>query len=162
MNKTKAHKTLQAYQKRRFEYIDIWQIAELKLKVYTIKTGELNSDFSHVMDLAQTHVKHNLPKAIEKERFENNGLGFVIIHFGDQHIWLLTHWWADENICCQQMAHSEVDNCKFKNVDHWPLHACVWEHKIINHEHQLWIDTLLNNDSDPNSYLKRHMQNGDY
>jgi len=134
---------------------------DLKLKVYAILSSHLPGDFVPPTEEAKSYVSENLLSAVNKEG-NSCKLGFVIIHYSKGQNWLLLHWWAQEDICCQIMAHSKEYPIKFSSINHRPIHACIWENMIINHENKAWIKLMLNENPNSIDYLKDRFADGWY
>lgn len=149
------------YVKRKFKYLEEWDVADLKLKIYTVINTQLPNDFMPPTAAVHKYMTQNLPQAVKNEG-NSHDLGFVIIHCNHEHTWLLIHWWAHDDICCQLMALSNDHSSEFKSVDHRPLHACIWENKIINHENQAWSEAVLNRHPNTAEYLNMRFEDGNY
>jgi len=88
------------------------------------------------------------------------GLGFAILHRGEAGNWLLMHWWAHGDICCQRLAHAPHDGPGFRDLSDRPLMACVWELPVIAAERAAWIDTMMTGTPDPDGYVARTIAEG--
>ncbi len=88
------------------------------------------------------------------------GLGFVILHRGDAGSWLLMHWWAHGDICCQLLGHAAPGATAFDDVSARPLMACVWELPVIAAERAAWVDTMLSGAPDADGYIARTVTDG--
>lgn len=148
------------YQPRNFRTLGEWQAGDLRLKAYEISTGADGVCEELVTRAARTAETQAVPAA--KEEGECHGLGFAILHVGTSAIWLLTHWWAHNEICCLQMSRADPDGIEFESVAHRPLMACVWELQIIKHEGRAWRRTMLSETHSPLAYLADRLPDGRY
>lgn len=149
---------LTPYVKRHFSSLGIWQAGKFRVKVTAIRCepGDMRTELKQK---AQKFVNLRLPELAEREGDHHN-LGFVVIHQGKDATWLLMHWWAHGEICCQELA-AAVGEGEFRTVEA-PFHACVWEHLAINHEHQAWVRTMLTSVPSADTYLADVMAEDEY
>ena len=71
------------------------------------------------------------------------GVGFAILHKGDEGLWLLLHWWLEGGIATHILWRSDVDG-EAKFVPAQPLlMACVWELGLIDFERRTWMETAM-------------------
>ncbi len=126
------------YEQREFKSLKDWAIGRQRLKVYGISIVGESRINDELIASARSYADNVLPGAAEAEG-EIAGPGYCILHPGDMGIWLLIHWWAHRDICCQRMALAPKGTTSFAGQDDRPLHACVWEQVVISHERDAWI-----------------------
>ncbi len=147
------------YQARQFQQLGVWVASPLRLKAYGItrRPGQPTPG-QELQYAAQRHLS-GLPPVAEAEG--HHGLGFVVLHEGEQGSWLLMDWWAHTDICCQRLSHAEPGSAEFVPVDR-PLLACVWESVVLSFERDAWVSTMLTTSPDPEAYLDTRLPNGAY
>jgi len=149
---------LTKYETRHFEFLRVCKAGGLRVKITGIRCGVGSMDDA-LVDRAEKHIRHLLPVAAALEG-DHHELGFAVLHEGVHTTWLLMHWWAHGEICCQELA-AAVGDGAFETIA-VPFHACVWENVVLNHEHQAWVSTMLNGAPDPEKYLNDVMVEGEY
>ncbi|KJF70117.1 hypothetical protein [Agrobacterium arsenijevicii] len=139
------------YSPRSVEYLGLWDVGHIKLKIYGVVAAgkELTSS---MIDDAKAFVVQDLPPLVSAEG-DDNGLGFVIIHPGDLGISVLAHWWIQGSVLCQHIRRTLWGADRPMNTATRPVIACVWELGLINAEQQLWRDTMMTGQPDAGSYL---------
>lgn len=133
----------------------------MTVKLYSIRRDERVIP-SGWLDRVRAHVAKHLHPEAEKEG-DHYDLGFAVVHAGEQGVWLLMHWWAHADICCQRMVSARLESAPvmsdFSPVER-PFHACVWEAVVINHEYRAWVGSMLTADPDPDRYLRDVLPDG--
>ena len=89
--------------------------------------------------------------------------GFVILHRGEEAVWLLLHWWMEGGILTERLWRRPLAGeaaRAFEPVDR-PLMACVWELVPIAFERDAYVATLMNGGSE-RDYLARTLAEGWY
>lgn len=152
---------LSPYRARNFVFQGCVESGPMRIKFYAIRRSQ---DAIPTAWLAQTreHIRDHVHAGAEREG-DHYDLGFAVVHVGEQGVWLLMHWWAHADICCQLMASARIEGPtsigEFQTVEN-PFHACVWESIVINHEHRAWVRSMLTEDPDPESYLRDVLPDG--
>jgi len=93
----------------------------------------------------------------------NGRSGFVILHRGEDAVWLLLHWWMDGGILTERLWRRPLAGegaGGFEPVDR-PLMACVWELVPIAFERDAYVATVMNGGSE-SDYLARTLAEGWY
>jgi hypothetical protein len=146
------------YEPRHFRYHGVRKSDGLDYKLYSIGCRAIGAR-AELVQQAEALAERELAAAAEAEG-GHHGLGFVILHEGQVGTWLLLHWWAHEDILCQQMYRWD-DSGAFAKTDR-PLHGCVWEGVVITHEHKAWISHVLRGAPDAEAYLMDALPDGVY
>lgn len=148
------------YKTRPVRFLDLVEHAGWRIKVYGIRFSE-NSDEETpdplIVKLAQQAMLEELPQpAVTNSRY---GVGFLIIHQGQERNWLLLDWWYDQEIIKQHLFSSPIDVPDDVTRAESDLLACTWELAVHGFERQAWIDTVLNNPAGPDleAYLNQHL-----
>ncbi|MEO1041402.1 MAG: hypothetical protein AAFX52_03855 [Pseudomonadota bacterium] len=150
------------YQSRVFTAHDLWRINDLALKVYMIKKRETQVSTETIQCTAEQYAHDHLPVLREKEG-SDHGLGYAILHLGELCNWLLIHWWAHQDIALGTLASADdLFNARFVSRDHQRFHACVWEHVVIDHERNAWVENMMTADPNAEAYLNDRLKNGVY
>lgn len=142
---------VELYRPRAVAHLGIWEIGDLKLKVYGVVADGKELTASMIDD-ANSFVRHDLPPLVAAEGGDN-GLGFVIIHPGDLGISILAHWWIQGSVLCQHIRRTIWGADKPMDTVTRPVIACVWELGLVNAEQQIWRDTMMTDRPDAGSYL---------
>lgn len=120
------------YRNRRTWLLEVADISNLQLKIYGI-CGEGKEIQPSTVINAKSFIKSNVDFAADAK------YGFVVLHHGEEAMWLLVDWWV-EDILHQQLSYAPVDD-----VDNFqagpPNHemACVWELLVTAHERDAWV-----------------------
>lgn len=92
--------------------------------------------------------------AARTERFHEHRLGFVVLHAGEDALWLLVERWIDGAILCQHLFSAPVEGpFEFTNRSGGDLCFCVWEGAVVDFERRAFRDTMMRDEPDPAGYL---------
>jgi hypothetical protein len=149
------------YAPRAFRFEEVWEIDGMNLKTYLITRSGTETISNEMLRNARAYIELTLP-AIRQQEGPDHGLGYVILHAGEMGNWLLIHWWAFEDIAMRMLASADIGKTQFKSEDHRRFHACVWEHVIIDHERNAWVETMMTDEGDPHRYLQAALTDGAY
>ena len=103
------------YQPRRFQQLGLWAPGPLQLKAYGTTWRDQPGPPVDLQQAARVQLSKMLPAYAEAEG--HHGLGFAVLHEGQQGSWLLMDWWAHSHICCQLVAHAPEGSLQFTPVD---------------------------------------------
>ncbi len=78
--------------------------------------------------------------------------GFIVLHLGEDSVWLLVHWWVDD-ICCQRLLTASMAEPQVFRHAPADLMACVWELHVIDHERRAWARNVLGGEGGLPAYL---------
>lgn len=151
------------YAPRRIAHIDTWRTADHAIKVYGIHrdpnwTSPILSDA--VIASARAAVQDVLTPHARDER--SYGLGFCIVHVGEEAVWLLVDWWISGGIVCQQMLSAPLAQPDRFTPVSTPALACVWELVVTAHERNAWVRHMLTAKPNPPAYLEDILPAGPY
>ena len=110
-----------------------WRPDGLAIKPYTIARDGADAPSLALIGTARRIAETEIPKAAAYDT-GHHGLGFAILHEGEEAIWLLLHWWAHGDICCRALFRADSGTLEFEDVSKRSLMACVWELRVIDHE----------------------------
>lgn len=151
------------YLPRRIAPIDTWRTTHHAIKVYGIHRDPDAAPpllSAPVIDAAQAAVHRVLDEHADQAR--SHGLGFCIVHVGEEAVWLLVDWWVSGGIVCQRMLSAPLaDPSHFIPVS-TPALACVWELVITAHERNAWVRHMLTTAPDSGAYLNDLLPSGQY
>ena len=140
-----------AFTPRRTLVIDTVSMQGWQLKVHAITMRGPLPDSVVAAALAQ--MEPELPEV------EAPGVGFVIIHDGEQAVWLLCNHWHDDIIIQTVHRAGHTNPTKFVPVPRGGPTACVHELKIHYHEAHALIDHILTPpEPDVQAYLADHFR----
>lgn len=139
------------YAARSMRCEDVWHSGSSTLKLYTI-TATPEPMSAGAMDAGREIVDGD---------GSANGVGFVILHRGEEALWLLLHWWMPGGILAERLWSSPLEGpIAFEPRDR-PLMACVWELVPIAFERDAYVRTVMNGRSD-DDYLRQRLPDGRY
>lgn len=124
--------SLSVCQPRAVANLGVWQIGQLRLKVYGI-TAEGQNLSDSIVSKAHAFAQRDLPPLVAAEG-NDDGLGFVIIHPGDLGVSVLLHWWIQGSVLCQHIERTLWSADTPMDTASRPVIACVWELGLINEE----------------------------
>ncbi|MBV1911145.1 MAG: hypothetical protein KUG78_17750 [Kangiellaceae bacterium] len=143
-----------SFETRPVSFITVANRCDWRIKVYGISAKQLPLPNS-LVTLGIERLLPRLPQpAINGQRY---GVGFLIIHQGTLRNWFILDWWEQEDIMHHRLFSSPVDDpTNITAVPDTSLIACVHELRVISHESEAWISTVLSNKGEANydSYLK--------
>lgn len=89
-----------------------------------------------------------------------HGVGFVIVHEGEEGDWVLLDWWTAD-LLRHRAFRSSSGAAEFTAVPPGEPAACVWELAVIDHERRAWIRHVLAAPDSPDfsAYLDDRYQN---
>ncbi|MEM9574387.1 MAG: hypothetical protein AAF870_04050 [Pseudomonadota bacterium] len=149
------------YSKRHFQFLDVWQIQDIQLKAYLVTVDPIDDLPGSIIASAYRYTLKTLPE-VRMEEGKDHGLGYVIIHPGMMATWLLIHWWAHEDVAMRLLAAAETGNEKFVSNNEKRFHACVWEHVVIDHERNAWVENVMRTGGTAGQYLGDRLSDGAY
>ena len=149
------------YRARYVSNLERWSIGALELKAYLIRADAETEYPRGLLESARDFAERVVPTAARREG-ESEELGYAIVHVGTIGTWLLMHWWAHEDICCQRLALAAPGTTAFESVDDRPLMACVWEQVVMQHERDAWVATAMGEAGDRAAYLEERLADGYY
>lgn len=139
------------YRSRPIRFLELSQREGWRLKVYGIRfQGEEPQEFPDplLVEAAKRLAFNELEQPAKTS--ERYGVGFLIVHQGQDRNWVLLDWWYDSEILKQRLycsPHNQsVDLQPVKQAD---LLACTWELVVHAFERQAWVELVLNNPSGP-------------
>ena len=150
---------IEPYKKRHFKSLTNWKIKDLIIKPYSISKDNkvINKD---VMDKALAYTQEIIPTMLKDH--DHNSAGYVIVHKGDMGIWLLVHVWGYDDIALSALGFAVSEQHDFVCYDNKPFHACVWDHVVINHERNAWVNHVLTANCSITNYSVDKLEDGEY
>lgn len=151
------------YVPRHIAHIDTWRNAGYAVKIYGIHhdlylAGPILSDA--VVASVRTAVYAVLDEHSTDAR--GHGLGFCIVHVGQEAVWLLVDWWISGGIVCQRMLSAPLTQPDIFTPVSAPALACVWELVVTAHERNAWVRHMLTAKPDARAYLDDTLPAGRY
>jgi hypothetical protein len=146
----------QAYGKRPIRYLETWRDRGWVIKIYGIAyRGE--SPRRDVVVAAKRRAHEALPQpAVTEERY---GIGFLVVHDGQDFCWALLDWWGHESVLHHRLFVAPLDGSQEFAPAPRTMAACVWELPVLLHERDAWVATVLAGPEDPDlgGYLERQL-----
>lgn len=130
--------------------LPVWEVDPWLLKPYLISYESNESGKPIVPEplLAAGRAEATRHIRTAKLTTPTYGLGFVVLHRSMSGTWLLTGWWAYDNILCTGLSNAPADDAPF-TIYKGPIRACVHELAVVEHERRTWIDTMMTGHPDP-------------
>ncbi|MFJ1300635.1 hypothetical protein ACILG0_11750 [Pseudomonadota bacterium AL_CKDN230030165-1A_HGKHYDSX7] len=150
------------YLPRRIAPLGLWHDDERALKAYAIQRDPdpAAAMLADAVAAAARDAAFDVLRAQAGPR--DHDLGYVIVHVGEEAVWLLVDWWISGGIVCQRMLSAPLARpTQFEPVTA-PALACVWEFAVIAHEREAWIRHMLRAAPDARGYLDDMMAAGRY
>ena len=143
------------YRTRPIRFLDYWHVDDWRMKAYGIACAG---------DAPQTALVE-AARAVTEARLATSGaatrhyhLGFVGIHQGKIGNFVFVDWWADENELHHHVYVSPGDEpARLEYMTPTGLAACAWDLRLIGHERDAWVETVLQGYPQPDgeAYLAR-------
>ena len=130
---------------RRIGFIDIDSFeagdTPIAFKAYEVVFGEREGeDRSKIFEAARGTARGVAER--EMNRTAHHGLGFTIVHHGEDSEWLLVCWWTHECILCQSLLRADRGSADF--IPHEGMNvACTWELAVHAHERESWVRHVM-------------------
>ena len=145
------------YLPRRIAPQGLWSDDERTLKAYAIQRDP-DASSPMLADVVATAARAAALQVLREQAGpRDHDLGYVIVHVGEEAVWLLVDWWITGGIVCQRMLSAPLARpTQFEPVAA-PALACVWELAVIAHERDAWIRHMLREAPDAQGYLDDQM-----
>jgi len=151
------------YAPRRMAFMEQWREDGLAVKAYAIQR---NPDPSVPLLSAEvaTAARKTAMTAVQEATSDPRatGLGFCIIHVGEEAVWLLVDWWISGGILCQRMYSAPLERPEQFQPVQGPFIACVWELEVTAHERGAWMRHVLRDTPDVSAYMADVLPAGSY
>ncbi len=137
---------------RPIRFIELWQEATWKLKVYGI-SYQRPLPRPELIEAAKRIAR---PHLLPVNGHKHYGVGFLGVHDGRGANFVFVDYWADENELHHHVYVSPSDKPElFEYVTPTGLIACVWDLRVMWFEREAWVETVLANPSGPD--LERYL-----
>jgi len=147
----------QSYVKRPVRYLETWRHDGWLIKVYGI-AYEGEAPPAETVAAAKKTAALALPSPAETS--DRYGVGFLVVHEGQDSRWLLVDWWGFESVLHHRLFRAPLDGePDFSPVDD-EITACVWELPVLAFERDAWVETVLKDADRPDvgAYLERRLE----
>jgi hypothetical protein len=147
----------QSYEPRPVAYLETWAPEGWLLKVYGIAFRGDRPPPDTVAAARETALAA-LPRPAQDE--DRYGVGFLVVHEGQDARWLLVDWWGLESVLHHRLFVSPLEGAPaFRPADP-ALTACVWELPVLAFERDSWVETVLKDAHRPDvaAYLGRRLE----
>lgn len=142
------------FKERDIRFLELWRVNRWVVKAYAVSYSGTPPSVATVT--AAKHVTaQELPQpACCESRY---GVGFAIVHEGQDAVWLLIHWWGLESILHQRLLTAQLGETTFRRAPQ-DVVGCVWELPVIMFERDRWVDCILSPPHpDVQGYLDGHL-----
>jgi hypothetical protein len=136
-------KLQEPYKTRPIRFLELWQEAGWRMKVYGI-AYQGDRPRPQLVETAKQLARQRLPLA--EAQSNHYGVGFIGVHEGRGANFVFVDWWADENELHHHVYTGPLDQPD--KLEAWqpsdPI-ACVWDLRVLCFERQAWLDMVLKN-----------------
>lgn len=134
------------YKTRPIRFIELWQEAAWKLKVYGI-AYQRPLPRPELIEAAKRVAR---PYFLPANGHTHYGVGFLGVHDGRGANFVFVDYWADENELHHHVYVSPSDKPELlEYVTPTGLVACVWDLRVMWFEREAWVETVLANPTGP-------------
>lgn len=143
------------YTPRPVRYLELAEQDGWRVKVYGISVHDKTPDDA-LVDAAIDHAFDQLPTPPTADN--RHGVAILIVHEGNDGIWLLLDWWFGQDMLKHRLFSSPYDDpYGFEDISDSRTMACVWELSVFAFEREAWVETVLANEAGPDldAYLSR-------
>jgi ketosteroid isomerase-like protein len=152
---TEALPTVRArepYRPRSARFIELWQPDGWLLKLYGL-AYEGERPRAEVVEAAKRSARAALPRP--GRTHDRYGVGFVIVHDGQDACWLLIDWWGNESVLHHRPLTAPLSAPQEFHPVPRDVAACVWELPLLAFERDAWVSAVLtDNEPDVGRYLE--------
>jgi hypothetical protein len=148
---------LKSYEKRPIRFIEIYQIADWKIKIYSISSKNEFVSQQFVSNAKMELI--NWLKLSETNSLEKYNIATLILHQCKEGCFAIINWWIDDNMMQHYVYLSKNENENFKLFSSNGIVTCVWELAVIWFERNAWVKHVLMNNKNPDfeSYLNKQL-----
>ncbi len=147
----------ESYQPRPIRFLELWQEADWRIKVYGI-AYQRALPRPELVEAARRIVQRDLPLHTKDKRHYH--CAFLGIHDGRGENFVFFDFWADENELHHHVYVSPSQQpAAFRYTTPTGLIACVWDLRVMCFERQAWLEAVLANPAgaDTEAYLARRL-----
>ncbi|WYX29301.1 hypothetical protein WJ976_28555 [Achromobacter denitrificans] len=151
------------YVPRRIACLDTWRDAAHTIKAYAIQRDP--DPAAPMLSAEVARAARDAAAAVLRDHAageRSHGLGFCIVHVGEEAVWLLVDWWLSGGIVCQRMLSAPLDDPRRFEPVQAPALACVWELAVTAHERDAWVRHMLRAGPSPEAWLADVLPAGSY
>lgn len=147
--------TKQQYRPRPIRFVELWEKAGWKWKVYGISTKNEYPAPQHIALGKKTAVEQLHQITVQTEIYS---IGFIIIHETKTGVFILIDYWTGENMLYSHAYYKEYGSTSVSYLTPTGLTACIWELGVINFERDAWVKHILQNKNIAvHQYLKEEL-----
>ncbi|HYP00784.1 MAG TPA: hypothetical protein VER76_11385 [Pyrinomonadaceae bacterium] len=144
------------YEARPVRFLEEWQHAGWRLKVYGIGYRR-ERPRAELVETAKRLARACLPEA---GAGGNYGVGYVGAHDGRAANFIFVDWWADENELHHHVFAAPSDELNdLPEITATGVSVCVWDLRVQCFEREAWLDAVLRNPNEHSldDYLRRQL-----
>ena len=145
------------YTPRRFRDGGLVALGTSRFKFYLIDSAGDASD----ADAMEAAVRDYARACPHVWTIDDSALGHIIVHRGEEALWLLVQWWVGGGILRGLLAKSELGQTRFVPADS-SLIGCVWELQVVEHERTAWVRHMMSAAPDMDAFLSDRLASGNY
>lgn len=128
------------YRPRSVTFLELWQPNGWIVKLYGLAYQHDAPDPS-IIEAAKQAAAEALPQPPRND--ERYGIGFVIIHQGQDACWLLLDWWGYESVLHHRLLMAPLGLTAPFDAPPPNVAACVWELPILLFERNAWVASVM-------------------
>lgn len=145
------------YKQRPIRFLELWQHAGWRFKVYGIAYRR-PTPRPELVAAAKATAMQRL--ASVPDSMGHYSVGFLGVHDARAHNFVFVDWWADENELHHHVYVSPTNEpARLAYTTPTGLVACVWDLRVMAFERQAWLDTALERPDGPDldAYLQQRL-----
>lgn len=151
---------IQVFEPRPLASLGLWERDGWTLRAYGIAVeGSAGAPAlpDALVGQARTHALSRLEAA--EEEGHHYGLGFAVLNRALEATWLVTAWWAYDNILCTALSYrTEGADCFVPWTG--PVTACVHEMAVMEFERGVWTRRMMVQHPDQARWMADWMPDG--
>jgi hypothetical protein len=132
---------LEPYAARTIRFLELWEEAGWRVKVYGIAFRD-DGPPAEMVEVARELARDCLPRPAATET--RYGVGFMGVHEGRGANLVFVDWWSHENELRHHVFTAPgTQPLDFQDMTGRGLAGCVWDLAVMGFERQAWISSML-------------------
>ena len=133
--------TLTKYKTRPIRFIEIHEVLDWKIKIYSISIHQEFVDEANLIT-AKSKLSLWLAKSAIYD-LPTYKMATLILHEGKEGIFAIINWWIDENMLQNFVYLKKLNDTEFQLFSQDGITTCVWELAVWWHERNAWVNHVL-------------------
>lgn len=145
------------YKPRTIRYLELWQEAEWRIKLYSICHPSKSTDPA-LVEACKAAARRLLPQpALTPDRY---GVGFMGVHQGRSYDFVTLAWWCyDSELRQHTLMRPSSSSYELAPISDAELFSDVWDLRLLAFERDAWVNEVLINAEGPDldAYLAQQL-----